>query len=344
MKSGFSRFRRNSRADKAKRQAGQRRRFFRPGLVEKLEDRQMLSGIHDDGGISEVLVAEGEGGGMSFSSRAWNPGVDRNNTRLGNPQPIQVPVTPRNPVNVVETSVNNDTPSTAQTVSGVGTLAGQNSQVTISGTVSTFTDTDWFRVHLRAGDIVSVRALAAANELALFNSDGIELQGHNQTNMARGDHTLFWPTASPLLRGGNANLAYVITEEGDYFLYVSAADNVTTTGGSAYQVEIDLHRPVLESQPVGSRQIVYLDFNGALIQRAIFDDTAIGTARLSPLVDFLPYWGLDSQNEDQVIDAIIETFEEKFREVGLLGSNGDFDSTGRAGDFGIEVLNSRDNP
>ncbi|MCA9227382.1 MAG: hypothetical protein KDA47_17300, partial [Planctomycetales bacterium] len=163
MKSGFSRFRRNSRADKAKRQAGQRRRFFRPGLVEKLEDRQMLSGIHDDGGISEVLVAEGEGGGMSFSSRAWNPGVDRNNTRLGNPQPIQVPVTPRNPVNVVETSVNNDTPSTAQTVSGVGTLAGQNSQVTISGTVSTFTDTDWFRVHLRAGDIVSVRALAAAN-------------------------------------------------------------------------------------------------------------------------------------------------------------------------------------
>jgi hypothetical protein len=62
----------------------------------------------------------------------------------------------------------------------------------------------------------------------------------------------------------------------------------------------------------------------------------------------LPNWGLTAADENSVIDGIdAEVAENLSRDVsGVLGRglNGDYTITGHAGDFQIEILNSRDNP
>ena len=122
-------------------------------------------------------------------------------------------------------------------------------------------------------------------------------------------------------------------------------------GIGSYTLELRAFRPVLEQQPVFSHQILFLDFNGANLNvPENFSQFPGGNpdAHLSPLSSFLPSWGLSVADENAVIDAVVaRTVLNLSQDVsGVVGhgANGDFTITGRAGDFQIEILNSRDNP
>src|SRR5262249_21218065 len=102
-------------------------------------------------------------------------------------------------------------------------------------------------------------------------------------------------------------------------------------------------------------QVLFLDFDGATLTPEDFpanDDEFFPSnqvhpnATLSPLSSFLGAFGLTAADESAAIDAIVATVTENLAEdvsgVIGVGKNGDFQITGRAGEFQIEILNSRD--
>ena len=137
---------------------------------------------------------------------------------------------------------------------------------------------------------------------------------------------------------GNAAFAYVAEVAGTY------AVRVSTGGNSGYSLDLQAFRPHLEGQPSGSVQKLFIDFNGATIDPAIFGGPP-GPVTLSPLSAFLSGWGLSASDENAVIDAILAAIEEDLSsDMRVLGLNGDFDVSGTPGDFDVEILNSRDDP
>ncbi|MFV2067560.1 MAG: hypothetical protein ACC645_11325, partial [Pirellulales bacterium] len=209
--------------------------------------------------------------------------------------------------------------------SGSGVASTGPYQVTIGLDAN---DLDFFQLDLEAGDILGANVTGAAGRISLRDSSGSELMGSGQ------DVTFIHPAASPLPGGGNAALSWVIDTPGTYYIAVQ-------DGTGAYDLQLRLFRPVLESSLTGARQILLLDFDGATIDTSIFG--AGGLATLSPLSTFLPGWGLEAADEDAVIDAIVAAVEENLSsDLRLVGNNGDFDATGVPGQFDIEIRNSRD--
>lgn len=228
----------------------------------------------------------------------------------------------------------------------LGTLPSNSESVAVVGNLTAPTipgqpyvrDSDWFVFDLRAGDIFDARIngpLAATFDLSILDANRKEVIGTTRTV---GDG---YPIDSPLDVGSfnpNLDLAFVVPATGRYYARVSDGD-------SPYTVTLRARRPELETQPVGTKQKIFLDFDGELIRRDIFDPATPGTARLSPLVDFLEDWGLTAADEDRVIDKIITVFRSKFFGVDAIsgvGGNGWYTATGVAGQFDLEILNSRD--
>ncbi|MEX0586789.1 MAG: hypothetical protein WD176_09100, partial [Pirellulales bacterium] len=192
------------------------------------------------------------------------------------------------------------------------------------------TDLDYFAVQLDAGDILGATVLGGATTLSLRDATDFELMGSQQ------DASSIYPADSPLPGGGNATVSWVVDTPGTYFVRASG-------GSGAYDLSLGVFRPALESEEVGTHQILFLDFDGAAIDTSIFGGG--GTAVLSPLASFLAGWGLSASDESAVIDAIIAAVEENLsQDLRNLGNNGDFDASGTPGEFDIEILNSRDNP
>jgi hypothetical protein len=109
-------------------------------------------------------------------------------------------------------------------------------------------------------------------------------------------------------------------------------------------MDLVVARPGLEAEPVGAKQIVFVDFDGATVNMSKFGRSS-GNKTLSPMREFLPRWGLlqDDATENAVIDAILDVMEEKLsQDVRQRGLNGDFAETGVPGQFDIEIRNSRD--
>ena len=188
-------------------------------------------------------------------------------------------------------------------------------------------DQDFYRVSLNAGDVFGA-ATTGAQGLALTDGAG-NLWVGSATDISPN-----FPGASPI-PSGNASLAFVAPAAGNYFVQV--------VGGNAnYTVDFTVDRPFLESQTIGTRQILFLDFNGATINPSIFGGPN-ATRTLSPLSSFLSRWSLPASAESSVIDSIIASVTESlvtdFRQSRL---NGDFLTTGNPGDFAIDIRNSRD--
>lgn len=225
----------------------------------------------------------------------------------------------------------------------VGTLASNNEGVAVSGTLGVTNgigDEDYFELHLQAGDILDLVVdgqIGAAFDLSLLNSSGREIIG-NTTAVGPGAY----PAVSPLDTGGNASAALVIPETGTYYVYLTEA-NVGAPVTQAYTITMRAYRPVLESASAGEMQTIFLDFDGEAIRREHFG--AFGTARLSPLTDFLAGWNLTEADEGRIIDKVVAEFATKFygpNTVTGLGGNGDVFATGIAGQFGVRILNSKD--
>lgn len=209
--------------------------------------------------------------------------------------------------------------------SGAGAASTGNYQLTISLDSG---DVDFFALDLNAGDILGANLLGAATLLRLASSTGQTLIGSAQ------DITFIHPDASPLPGGGIAALSWVVATDGTYTIAVSG-------GQGPYTLNLRLFRPELEIQVFGQRQTLFLDFDGATIDRSIFG--VPGTATLSPLTTFLSGWGLSASDENTVIDSIVAGLSENIdTDLCARANNGCFDLSGVPGDFDIEILNSRD--
>lgn len=178
-------------------------------------------------------------------------------------------------------------------------------------------DLDWFSVDLKAGDVLSTAAEDAALQLTFAERDGTVL-------LAAGlDRSDLLPRQSPLLKGGNANLALVIARTGRYDLRVAH-------GSGSYFVTLAAYRAGPDN-PADS-QILFIDFDGAEL-----DGSKLGgrkDAKLSPLQWFLQKQGMGHQ-EDQVIDRALSVLTENL----IDDLQGVVDA-----DFSLEIQNSRDDP
>jgi Ca2+-binding RTX toxin-like protein len=213
-------------------------------------------------------------------------------------------------------------------------------------------DVDVYSFDLKAGDIVGAVLAGNADGLSLYQADGTPLAGtfvdasahYPQSSPLPGSRITFGGGSSP----NSAAVSYVIDSPGRYAL-------VVTHGIGSYNLQLRAFRPVLEQQPVFSHQVLFLDFDGATLTPADFPATddefdprneVNPHATLSPLSSFLGAFGLTAADESAVIDAIVATVTENLAEdvsgVIGVGKNGDFQITGRAGEFQIEILNSRD--
>ena len=210
--------------------------------------------------------------------------------------------------------------------SGVGAGSTGTYNVTVGLDTSDF---DFFEVNLDAGDIFNAWNTGAGTVLNLFDSAGQLLMQSSQ------NFTGINPIVSPLRNAGIAALNWVTDTTGTYYVSIGG-------GTGAYDLNLEVYRPELETQAPGNRQILFLDFDGATVDPGIFGG-ASGSATLSGLSSFLGNWGLTGADENAVIDAIIASVTESIsQDMRVLGNNGDFDTTFIDGDFDIEILNSRD--
>lgn len=251
-----------------------------------------------------------------------------------------------NPTVVTEAEPN-DTRALAQFVN-LGNLPGKTSSVDILGSMSIASrDEDFYSFDLVAGDIFEARltgsTLLGNFDISLQNSANLELAANTRAlgSPLPARPTVPFPNNSPLLTNGDAGVAVVIPADGRYYLRVLGGDR-------SYTLTMRTHRAPLESAPIGTKQKLFLDFDGAQIRRDTFDfniasaTLLTGTARLSPLANFLQGWGLQPSDENAVIDAIISLTKRTFDTVRANGNNGSYPDTGVPGDFDIEILNSRD--
>jgi hypothetical protein len=241
-------------------------------------------------------------------------------------------------VNLVEAEPNN----AMATANAVDRL--QDTQVIVSGTVSAPGDRDWFRLQLRQGDVFGA-ALKGQNglnpALRLVDAAGTLLVANDDTD---GFGNLYLPQESPLpvnhRSATDSEMYYVISTAGTYFLEVSASGDASA---GKYDLDTMVARPGMESRPVGARQILFLDFDGATVDFNRFSGNQIhgstgnelrGQKSLLPLAAVLPDWGLTTADLNAVIDGIVSQVTDKsFTYVRANGLNPT---------IGLEIWNSRD--
>ncbi len=221
-----------------------------------------------------------------------------------------------------------------------------NTAVVATGISTNALDDEYYAMDLKAGDIIDARlqssfaAIVSQPFLILYNSSRRELIASQWQPFGPGN----LPRTSPLTGGGTAAglgdvaLHYVIPANGRYFLKITdVAQTIGTPLNPAtpvnYTLNVRRFRPVLEAEPAGTKQILYLDFEGGTINRNIFGLGIPGSARLSPTRDFLQAYGLQDTQEALFIDSIVSDVKEKFERLGVSTTNPN---------FGIEIRNSKD--
>lgn len=220
-------------------------------------------------------------------------------------------------------------------------VSGTMSLIQPSGLEQVPEDVDYYRVSLRAGDILDIGTQGGIGGVDLFFEDGAYWFG---TQLPTQSETSL-PFNSPLQTVGDVLAAQVVPRTGDYYIRAS-----TNGLSGAYTMGLRAYRPVMENQPIGSEQTVFIDFDGwvgsASELNRIDPETGLpitGTFRIDSLTDFLPNFGLEERDENELIDKILSRVDEDFNTViPRNGTNGDFDHSGVPGEFGIRVLNSRD--
>jgi hypothetical protein len=190
-------------------------------------------------------------------------------------------------------------------------LNESNPEVDMLGNNS-FNENDYFSVYLEKGDILGVAVLRDGGSLdpmvTFYYPDGTVFM-RNDDGVAG-----IFPFSSPLpggVAGTDSDAAIVIPETGTYYMNVTPW---VSGGGSFsegdYILQARWFRNVFESRPLGDRQFIWLDFSGPTINAAtLFGGNAV--ADLSPMVDFLPNWGLGPGDMSAVVNAIMDNVEAK---------------------------------
>lgn len=189
-------------------------------------------------------------------------------------------------------------------------------------------DADNFRVTLDAGDLLAARLAGTSGRLTVTDAQGI-------LRIATPFSTT--PGGGPIPSGGNVSLAQVVPATGTYIIRVEGTAN-------AYTLDLAALPAGLRDRPIPERQILFVDFDGATLNPSIWGGTN-AQRTVSPFRSFLPNWGFAAAREEAVARAILAVLEEKLLgDTAALGLNGNFDATGRAGDFAIDIRNSYDDP
>ncbi|MHC4406459.1 MAG: hypothetical protein ACYTG0_43085 [Planctomycetota bacterium] len=225
----------------------------------------------------------------------------------------------------------NDTPAMAQQIP-LGFDAGEFENLTVQGHVAATPDgdRDWYRLDLRAGDVLGVMVQGQGQldpTASLHGPDGTLLMFNDNHRTAA--HNYNAPNESPLSGFNSSNsedsiLRYVISAPGAYFVQVAAANHASDGN---YRMDLIVARPGMESQPLDEQQVLFVDFDGATVNMSdgklfgAFGGT--GKSILSPMRDFLPYWGLSAGDEDALVDMVLKTIEENFQDVLDNGNNAD---------------------
>ena len=222
----------------------------------------------------------------------------------------------------------------------LGFDANEDPEVDFNGILQSAADVDVIELQLNGGDVLAVNLFGAALGVSLLDTAGNELI----TSDVDANSVVFTVDTGEVLLpgGGNASFGRVISTTGRYFLQISTLD-ITATGGT-YTAQLRVQRPVLENSPIGTHQILFVDFNGAVIDNAIFNQPGqAAIVSLSPLSSFLQSWGFSTVDENALIDSILANLEDNLSaEIRANGENGDFLATRNPGEFDIEILNSRD--
>jgi len=140
------------------------------------------------------------------------------------------------------------------------------------------------------------------------------------------DASFLFPPESPLPGGGNAVATTVAATAGRYSLEVVG-------GAGTYDITLEAYRPGPEAEAKGTVQTVFLDFDGARVNTAIWGGP--GVRQLSPLAGFLGRWGLTAAQEAPLIKAIVATVKEN--------ALTDLRNNGQNPNVALQILNSRDN-
>ena len=224
---------------------------------------------------------------------------------------------------------------------GIG--PGKSSVVNVNGQMNNIWDEDYFAFDLKKGDIIDIRANAIGivqPGLTLFNSAGRELLHSKQP---------FYPPAvgrpipdkSPRFTTGGSTLTYVIDTDGRYFLSINDAS-------LSYSINMRAYRPTIEQEPIGTKQKLFVDFDGAFLRSDVVGlnpTAAPSTVRIPGLAQALPQLGLTDADEPALIRNIMSRVEQKLRlQLAQDSLNGWYAQTGNPGDFDIEILNSLEHP
>ncbi len=240
----------------------------------------------------------------------------------------------------------NDVFQRAQAVP-LGTGAGQQHTVDIRGNLPPFQqgspltgtlaeDVDFYSFNLKAGDILDIAGSGAIGSIDVYFGNGAYWFGTEQ------NQAIFYPPGSPLMTIGNAVGAQVAPSDGTYYVRLGRANIVTNPIGGIdnYTLGLRVYRPVMEQQPVGTQQKVFLDFDGAVVSGSVLGFP--GNLRIPSLADSLTLINLTPEEEDLLINRVLIEVNKRFQSVVTFGSNGSFLETGVPGQFGIQIFNSRD--
>ncbi len=243
----------------------------------------------------------------------------------------------------------NDTFATAQFVP-LGTAAGKRDTIDIRGTLPfTFTtgspailsDLDTYAFDLQAGDILDISGTGAVGSVNMFYGFANSFHANGGSWFSTDTpQAAFYPINSPLQTAGNITIAQVVPETGRYYLTVAPGNT-----NSNYTLGLRAYRPITEKLPIGSQQVLFLDFDGAVVPATSFGLPNFGVIRVPSLQESLPILGIQEQNTaalNQMIDRVVEEVEFHYSTIAKNGTNGDFATTGVPGQFGVTILNSRD--
>ena len=183
-------------------------------------------------------------------------------------------------------------------------------------------DVDVFSFDLEAGDILGVgESTGAVSFVEILGPRGQVMMG---TGM---DFSSAFPDDSPLPSGGNAGGATVAHESGTYAVAVWGDES------GDYSFGVHAFRPRTETEP-GATQVLFVDFDGATIDVEELFGLGDPAAELSPFAAFVPKWGFEPEEEDELIDRIMAVLEENLRSDLLERSNNSMTS--------LVLRNSRD--
>lgn len=245
------------------------------------------------------------------------------------------------PVNLAEQEPNN-TRLTAQYVP-LGFGPGQSSVVNVTGRSSTIFDEDYYTFDLKKGDIFDTRVLGAVTGsvgVGLYDPSGNEIAFYTSPGNSIFPGTP--PTKSPLFRDGLTSFSYVIDRDGRYTARVG-----DVTG--AYTLNLRTYRPTIEQSPIGTRQTIFLDFNGETFRSETIPGLVqlgapAGSLRVPPLSRYLTQIGLTAADEPALIADITARVQSKFNMIAQTANNGFYDATGTPGEYSFKIVNNLTDP